>query len=346
MAVALLLGGASFLMAVIWGGPLIRLLRNKRIGKQIRIDGPQSHQVKMGTPTMGGLMIVIPITLITLALNAVNLLSVAGLIQVPEADIVFRQRQIIGASILLPLIVMDGFAILGAVDDWEGIRGRPGVGLLARQKFLIQLLLAGAAAVVLYITGTHHVRIPSVPLRIDLGLFFIPIAIFVIVGMANAANFTDGLDGLAGIILATIFVGYGIIAYLQQQVYLLRFSFTVVGACLAFLWYNAHPAELFMGDTGSQALGAAIGAVALMTEQWLLLPVIAFIPVAETLSVILQVAYFKLTRRLKGNGERLFKMAPLHHHFELLGWSETQVVQRFWLIALVSGMVGIALALI
>jgi len=346
MAVALLLGGASFLMAVIWGGPLIRLLRHKRIGKQIRIDGPQSHQIKMGTPTMGGLMIVIPITLITLALNAVNLLSVAGLIQVPEADIVFRQRQIIGASILLPLIVMDGFAILGAVDDWEGIRGRPGVGLLARQKFLIQVLLAGAAAIVLYVTGTHHVRIPGVPLRLDLGLFFIPIAIFVIVGMSNAANFTDGLDGLAGIILATIFVGYGIIAYLQQQVYLLRFSFTVVGACLAFLWYNAHPAELFMGDTGSQALGAAIGAVALMTEQWPLLPVIAFIPVAETLSVMLQVAYFKLTRRLKGNGERLFKMAPLHHHFELLGWSETQVVQRFWLIALVSGMVGIALALI
>lgn len=341
MAVALLLGGASFLMAVIWGSPLIRFLRDRHIGKQIRIDGPQSHQVKMGTPTMGGLMIVVPILLITLALNAVNLLKVFRLIEVPRNDIFFRQGQLIGESILLPVVVMVGFAVLGAVDDWEGIHGRPGVGLLARQKFLIQVLLAAAAAGVLYVTGTHSVAIPGVRQTIDLGIFFVPVAVFVIVGMANAANFTDGLDGLAGLIIATIFAGYGIVAYLQQQVYLLRFAFTVVGACLAFLWFNAHPAQLFMGDTGSQALGAALGAVALMTGQWLLLPVIAFIPVAEALSVILQVGYFKLTK-----GRRLFKMAPLHHHFELLGWSETQVVQRFWLMGLVSAMVGIALALI
>lgn len=328
-------------MAVIWGGPLIRFLRDRHIGKQIRIDGPQSHQVKMGTPTMGGLMIVVPIVLITLALNAVNLLKVFRLIEVPRNDIFFRQGQLIGESILLPVIVMVGFAVLGAVDDWEGIRGRPGVGLLARQKFLIQVLLAAAAAVVLYVTGTHSVAVPGVRQTIDLGILFIPMAVFVMVGMANAANLTDGLDGLAGLIIATIFAGYGIVAYLQQQVYLLRFAFTVVGACLAFLWFNAHPAQLFMGDTGSQALGAALGAVALMTGQWLLLPVIAFIPVAEALSVILQVGYFKLTK-----GRRLFKMAPLHHHFELLGWSETQVVQRFWLMGLVSAMVGIALALI
>jgi phospho-N-acetylmuramoyl-pentapeptide-transferase len=159
--------------------------------------------------------------------------------------------------------------------------------------------------------------------------------------MSNASNLTDGLDGLAGLIMATVFLAYGIIAYLQEQVFLLRFAFTMAGACLAFLWYNAHPAELFMGDMGSQALGAATGVLALMTGQWLLLPVIAFIPVAETLSVMLQVAYFKLTK-----GKRIFKMSPLHYHFVLLGWSETQVVQRFWLIALVSGMVGIALALI
>jgi phospho-N-acetylmuramoyl-pentapeptide-transferase len=132
-----------------------------------------------------------------------------------------------------------------------------------------------------------------------------------------------------------------VVALLQGQVYLVRFCFTIMGACFAFLWYNAHPAQLFMGDTGALALGAALGAVALMTGQWLILPIIALIPAAEALSVVLQVGYFKLT-----GGRRLFRMSPLHHHFEMLGWSETQVVQRFWLVGLLSGMVGIALALI
>jgi phospho-N-acetylmuramoyl-pentapeptide-transferase len=162
-----------------------------------------------------------------------------------------------------------------------------------------------------------------------------------IVGWSNAVNITDGLDGLAGLISATAFAAYGAIAMLQGQVFLVRFCFTVVGALFAFLWYNAHPAELFMGDTGSIPLGATLGVVALMTGQWILLPIIAIIPFSETLSVILQVAYFKIT-----NGRRLFKMAPLKHHFELSGWSETQIVQRFWLVALLSGMFGVALALI
>ncbi|MBI3764590.1 MAG: phospho-N-acetylmuramoyl-pentapeptide-transferase, partial [Chloroflexi bacterium] len=187
----------------------------------------------------------------------------------------------------------------------------------------------------------RSLAIPSVPLKIDIGLFYIPIAAFIIVASSNAVNITDGLDGLAGLVIATAFAAYGVIALLQGQVFLVRFCFTVVGACFAFLWFNVHPAELFMGDTGSLALGAALGVVALMTGQWLLLPIIAVIPVAETLSVLLQVAYFKWS-----GGQRLFKMAPLHHHFELLGWSETQVVQRFWLVALLAAMVGIALALL
>jgi phospho-N-acetylmuramoyl-pentapeptide-transferase len=342
MAFALMLAGSSFLMAVIWGGPLIRFLRDKRMGKQIRIEEPESNQLKMGTPTMGGLMMVIPVALLTLFLNALNLMKLTGIIRVPPNDIFWRDSQLLGESILLPVVVMVGFAALGALDDWEGVRARPGLGLSARQKFLGQLLLAGAAATVLYITGTRGVALPGVQQRIELPFFvYIPIAMIIIVGMSNAANLTDGLDGLAGLIMATVFLGYGIVAYLQEQVYLLRFAFTMVGACMAFLWYNAHPAELFMGDMGSQALGAGVGVLALMTGQWLLLPVIAFIPVAETVSVMLQVAYFKLTK-----GRRIFKMSPLHYHFVLLGWSETQVVQRFWLIGLVSGMVGIALALI
>jgi phospho-N-acetylmuramoyl-pentapeptide-transferase len=149
------------------------------------------------------------------------------------------------------------------------------------------------------------------------------------------------LDGLAGSIAAVSFTAYGVIAFLQGQIWLVAFAFTVVGAVFAFLWYNAHPAELFMGDVGSLAIGATLAVVALMTGQWLLLPIIGFVFVAEALSVILQVTYFKMT-----GGKRLFKMSPLHHHFELLGWSETHVTQRFWLVGILSAMLGIALALI
>jgi len=156
--------------------------------------------------------------------------------------------------------------------------------------------------------------------------------------MANAVNFTDGLDGLAGLIAATAFSAYGIIAIMQGQTYLARFCFSLVGALFGFLWFNVQPAKLYMGDTGSQALGASLAVVAFMTGQWILIPLMAVIPVSELLSVVIQVGYFKLTK-----GKRLFKMSPLHHHFELSGWSETQVVQRFWLIALVFSLLGFAL---
>jgi phospho-N-acetylmuramoyl-pentapeptide-transferase len=165
--------------------------------------------------------------------------------------------------------------------------------------------------------------------------------IFCIVGMANAVNFTDGLDGLAGIISASAFAAYGIIAYLQGQIFLVQLCFIMVGACFAFLWFNAHPAQMFMGDIGSMALGATLGVVAIMTGQWLLLPIIAIVPVAETVSVILQVLYYKATK-----GKRLFLRTPIHHSFELSGWSETQIVQRFWLVGLLAAMIGVALALL
>jgi len=183
--------------------------------------------------------------------------------------------------------------------------------------------------------------VPGIQQKIEIGWFYIPVAIFIIVATSNAVNLTDGLDGLAGSIAAVAFSAYGIIAFMQGQIWLVAFIFTVVGAILAFLWYNAHPAELFMGDTGSLSLGATLAVVSLMTGQWLLLAVIGFVFMAEAASVILQVAYFKLT-----GGRRLFKMSPLHHHFELLGWSETQVTQRFWLVSILSAMLGIALALI
>jgi len=327
-AAALSLGGITFLLTVIWGGPLIQVLRLLKVGKSIRIEGPQRHFTKLGTPTMGGWLFIIPVLLITGVLNLVSILS---------------ELTVIGRSILLPMAIMLGYALIGALDDWLGVReGGRGEGLRGRWKFTAQVALALVAAIGLkYVLGAPDLFLPNVPEEIELGILYVPIAMFVIVGASNAVNLTDGLDGLAGLISATAFAAFGAIALLQGQVFLVRFCFTVVGAVFAFLWFNAHPAELFMGDTGSLALGATLAVVALMTGQWALLPVIAIIPVSVTVSVMLQVGYFRLTK-----GRRLFKMAPLHNHFELSGWSETQIVQRFWLVGLLSAMVGVALALI
>jgi phospho-N-acetylmuramoyl-pentapeptide-transferase len=333
MGFALILASISFLLAVVWGPLLIRILRHYDIGKRIRIDGPRSHQTKMGTPTMGGLMIVVPVVLITVALNIYYLSG----------------PTVIGQSILVPLGVMLAFAAIGAIDDIAGVRGmRNGEGLKARQKIWWEIAVAVAVTVAMKLIPLQfagQMWVPGLLRPVDLGWWWVPIAAFVILSSANAVNLTDGMDGLAGIIVASACVPLGVIALLQGQEYLVRFCFTMVGACFAFLWFNAHPAQMFMGDTGSLALGATLGTVALMTGQWLLLPVIVLIPVAETISVALQVLYFKYTRRKYGRGRRLFKMAPLHNHFELLGWSETQVVQRFWLVGLLSAMAGVALAL-
>jgi phospho-N-acetylmuramoyl-pentapeptide-transferase len=325
MAYSLTLGTIAFLLAVIWGRPLINLLKQLGIGKRIRIEQPTTHQIKTGTPTMGGLMILIPVLVITSVLNVANVMGYT----------------LIGRSILVPMGVMITFGALGAVDDLMGVKVIP-VGLLGRYKFLWQMVFALISALFLYYAlDLHSIAIPGIAQRIDIGWLYVPVAMFIIIGTSNAVNLTDGLDGLAGSIAAVAFTAYGVIALLQEQTWLVAFVFTVVGAILAFLWYNAHPAELFMGDTGALAIGATLAVVALMTGQWLLLPVVGFVFVAEAASVILQVTYFKLT-----GGKRIFKMSPLHNHFELLGWSETHITQRFWLIGILSAMLGIALALI
>ncbi len=329
-SVALALAGFSFLLTVIWGSPLLRILRHFKMGEQIRLEGPERHYSKLGTPTMGGLMIVLPVMLITVLLNAASLLGPA---------------EVLGISVLLPMGVMVLFALIGVIDDWEGLRGRRGDGLSARAKMGLQLVVAFGAAFGLYhFLDAPHLYLPGFHFEFKVGLWYIPIAMFIIVAESNAVNLTDGLDGLAGLIAATAFVAYGGIAVLQGQVYLARFCFTLVGALFGFLWFNVHPAQLFMGDTGSLSLGATLAVVALMTGQWAVLPIIGIIPLSVVLSVVIQVSYFKITKRLYGEGRRVFKMTPLHHHFELSGWSETQVVQRFWLITLMASMVGVALA--
>jgi phospho-N-acetylmuramoyl-pentapeptide-transferase len=326
-AFVLSLAMLAFLMTVIWGTPLLRVLRHFKIGKIIRVEEPDRHRVKMGTPTMGGVLFILPVLLLTGLLNAA---SVIGL-------------NVTGRSILVPLIVLISYAVLGALDDWEGIRGkRRGDGMRIRTKFLAQVLLAvGTAFVLKYILDVPEMYLPGVKGEIELGWLYIPIAAFVIVSESNAVNFTDGLDGLSGLIAATAFAGFGGIALIAGYTYLAQFCFIIVGALFGFLWFNVHPAELIMGDTGSLSLGSTLAVVALMTGQWPLLLVIAVIPLSEALSVVIQVVYFRLTK-----GKRFFKMAPIHLHFELLGWSETQVVQRFWLIGLLAAMVGVGLVLV
>lgn len=324
---AIAISAFSFLLSVIWGPPFIQLLKQLNIGKIISMDVPESHLAKMNTPTMGGFMFLIPVTLLTVILNAVSLFG----------------SRLIGSSILVPLAAMWGFALIGAVDDWEGIRGpRRGLGMRGKTKFLLQCLVALVIAYALKeILLVPHLLWPTSPVPLNLGWFYLVAAAFMIVAYANAINLTDGIDGLAGMISIAAFGAYGIIALMQGQVYLGRFCFCIVGALAGFLWFNGKPAALYMGDTGSQALGATLAVIALMTGRWLFLPLIAIIPTAEVVSVIIQVLYFKAT-----GGKRIFKKTPIHHHFEMIGWEENQIVMRFWLIELIGAMLGLSLAFI
>jgi phospho-N-acetylmuramoyl-pentapeptide-transferase len=316
---ALIVAGFTFCLAFAAGYPVLNLLRSLGLGKRIRSEGPESHQVKMGTPTLGGVLIWGSVFISTATFNVLNNLSIA-----------------------VPLLATAATGTVGTIDDLLTLAGRGGAGLRARVKMTGLVIIAGLVAVALYLLlDLDYLFIPTVSDPFHVGVLFVPFAVLAIVATANAVNLTDGLDSLAGVCAAVSFACYGVIAHIQGQTPLVTFCFTVVGALLAFLWFNAHPALLFMGDAGSLSLGAALATVALMTGHALLLPIIGFVFVAESLSVILQVAFFKAS-----GGKRLLRMSPLHHHFELGGWSETQVAQRFWLISMITGMIGVALALV
>ncbi len=319
MTYALLTGGAAFLVALFAGRPFVRWVRGQRLGKAISEEGPSTHSVKEGTPTLGGLLIFGAVALVTIPTNLFERLS-----------------------ILLPLGVVLSGVIVGAIDDMgtltDRFQGRG--GLTWRLKFVYMLALAVAVSLVLFFgLETRSVNIPWAGQH-DIGAFYIPIAIATVIATTSAVSITDGLDGLLGGTAAVAFAAYAVIAFVQGQEFLATFSFTVVGALLGFLWYNAHPAALFMGDTGALPIGAALATVALMTGHWLLLPIIGIVFVAEAGSTLIQIAYFQTT-----GGRRFFRMTPLHHHMELIGWSEPQVVMRLWLFAVAGAMVGIALAL-
>lgn len=307
-------GLVSFAVAVAFGPATIAFLRRLKFGQQIRSAGPASHQAKAGTPTMGGVLIV-----------------AAALV----ATLLFAESKSPKATALI--LATLGFCLIGLIDDMIIVVRKRSLGLRARTKLLGQVVVALFVAAYAYNAVGPEIIVPfsdaSWVLSAPLFLLF---ATLVIVGTANAANFTDGLDGLAAGSSAIACIVYTIIAVKAGEPDVAVFAAALAGACLGFSWFNAHPAQVIMGDTGSLALGGAIGSLAVLTRTELVLPLIVIIFVIEILSVMIQVPYFRLTK-----GKRIFKMTPIHHHFELSGWAETKIVVRFWLISLVAGVIGL-----
>jgi phospho-N-acetylmuramoyl-pentapeptide-transferase len=309
----------AFALVVILMPSYIRLLQSLGFGKRIRAEGPATHLVKEGTPTMGGVLIV---------------LVVLGVYFLPlgkPAD----------AATFAPLAALAGVGALGAFDDY--LNARTGEGIRVRQKLIWLVVVAFVAA--FNIQRTYDITAIAVPfvgaVPIDTTVYII-FAAFAIVAAANGANLTDGLDGLSGGTLAISFVAYMLIALLNvpTQSNLALLCALIIGALLGFLWFNVHPAQIFIGDSGALALGATLAVTALITGQILVLPLIGIIFVVETGSVILQVGYFKLTK-----GKRLFRFTPLHHHFELGGWDEEKITIRFWIIGILAALLGVTLFL-
>ncbi len=320
-------------MALFLGPTIIRRLSSHRVGQVVRDDGPQSHLSKAGTPTMGGMLIIISVTLSTLLWSDLT-----------------------NKYVWLVLMVMLGFGAIGYWDDYRKLVLKHSRGMPARQKYLFQSLLGFGAALYLYYTAKLPVETELVlpffkNMYIYMGPFFIIFSYFVIVGSSNAVNLTDGLDGLAIMPCVMISGALGVFAYvtgnLHYSTYLaipyvpgtgeiVVFCGSLVGAGLGFLWFNTYPAQVFMGDVGALALGAALGVIAVIVRQEIVFFVMSGIFVLETVSVILQVGSYKLT------GKRIFKMAPIHHHFELKGWPEPRVIVRFWIITFVLVLFGLA----
>ena len=332
---AVLAAMTALIISFIAGPPLIRWLTAKKIGQAVRTDGPQTHLVKSGTPTMGGALILIAVGITTLLWG----------------DLTNRYVWVL-------LIVTLGFGMIGWYDDWRKVVYRDPKGLASRWKYFWQSVIGMTVAVYLAMTATVPAQLELIvpffkTISYPLGVIgFIVLTYLVIVGTSNAINLTDGLDGLAimpTVMIAAalavfayvagnaVFARYLLLPYIPGAGELAVFLGAISGAGLGFLWFNAHPAEVFMGDVGALALGGALGTVAVIVRQEIVLAIMGGVFVAETLSVALQVLYFKYS-----GGKRIFRMAPLHHHYELGGWKETKVVVRFWIITIMLVLVGLS----
>lgn len=304
----------AFIVCALIGPVLIPYLHKLKFGQSIRECGPASHMAKNGTPTMGGLMMLAALLVALLWGNFTP-------------------------HVIIALMLTVGHAVIGFIDDYIKVVMKRNLGLTAKQKFLLQFILAGAYV---YFAETHirntELWVPGINAVIDLGWGYYVLAFLLLVGTTNAVNLTDGLDGLVSFVSLPVTMVFAFIAYMQGMLDLSGFALGLTGACLGFLLFNRHPARVFMGDTGSLALGGAIAALALLTRTELLLVIVGGIYVAEALSVIIQVTYFRFS-----GGKRIFRMSPLHHHFELGGWPEVKVVRVFTVVSCVLSVIGLCL---
>ncbi|TDX53017.1 phospho-N-acetylmuramoyl-pentapeptide-transferase [Orenia marismortui] len=304
----------SLVISLLTGPILINWFRRLKFGQNIREVGPKSHLKKAGTPTMGGIIILLSVVVATLTISKLN------------------------SRVILALFVMLGYGFLGLLDDAINIITNKNEGLNPKQKLFGQIIIAVVLAFVALKKleiGTA-ILIPYLHTSIDLGVLFIPFIVTVVVGTSNAVNLTDGLDGLASGVTIIVAITYTYILYQFAYLNLAIFTIAIAGACLGFAWFNSYPAQVFMGDTGSLALGGALASLAVITKTELFLFIIGGVYVIEAISVMMQVSYFKLT-----GGKRIFKMTPIHHHFEKSGWSESKIVIRFWIIAIMLSLIGL-----
>lgn len=306
----------SFIVSVVLAPILIPILRRLKFGQSIREEGPQSHMKKAGTPTMGGVIFLISIIATTVIVgNGFDLFTTQSVVM---------------------LLVLAGFGLIGLLDDGIKVVFKRNLGLTSLQKLIAQIIISIAAFLLLRLgTFDTSISIPFTELSINFGILYAAFLIFWLVGFSNAVNLTDGLDGLVAGTASIAFTAFGVIALFNEQADVALFTFAVTGALLGFLIFNANPAKVFMGDTGSLALGGALALVSVIVKEELLLLLIGLVFVIETLSVILQVGSFKL------RGKRIFKMSPIHHHFELSGWSERKVVGVFWSTALIVALIAV-----
>ena len=302
----------AFIVCALIGPILIPYLHKLKFGQSIRECGPASHMKKSGTPTMGGLMMLAALVLALLWGSFTP-------------------------HIIIALVLTLGHALIGFLDDYIKVVMKRNLGLTAKQKFLLQFILAGAYV---YFAETHlqntSLWIPLVNMNLDFGWGYYALAFILLVGTTNAVNLTDGLDGLVSFVSIPVTLAFAFIAFMQGMLDVSGFALGLTGACLGFLLFNRHPAQVFMGDTGSLALGGGIAALALLTHTELLLVIIGGVYVAEAMSVIIQVTYFRLT-----GGKRIFRMSPLHHHYELGGWNEVKVVRVFTFVSFLLSAVGL-----
>jgi phospho-N-acetylmuramoyl-pentapeptide-transferase len=316
LATTMAILATSFILTVILAPIGIPMLRRLKFGQSIREEGPQSHMKKAGTPTMGGILFLLSIIVTTIA---------CGLL----FDVFTTQTVVL-------LLVFVGFGIIGFLDDGIKVIFKRNLGLTSLQKLIGQIVIAIAAFLLLRLgTFDTAIAIPFTEWQFDLGVLYIGFLIFWLVGFSNAVNLTDGLDGLVAGTASIAFAAFGVLALFNKQADIALFAFAVTGALLGFLIFNANPAKVFMGDTGSLALGGALAMLSVLVKQELLLLLIGLVFVIETLSVILQVGSFKLRKK------RIFKMSPIHHHFELSGWSEWKVVLVFWSTGLVMALIAV-----